>query len=165
MSEPNKTGVLFVCMGNICRSPAGEGVFKAYVEAQGMADAVDIDSAGTIGYHAGNPADARMRRAAAARGYDLTSVARQVTITDFSRFDLVVAMDRDNVQSIHRMMRGLPEQVCLLGSFLPGERGKVSPDVPDPYYGGADGFEGVLDMIEAACPAMLERVRGLAEAS
>lgn len=134
-------------------------MFRALVEERGLAEAVEIDSAGTIGYHTGNPADRRMREAAQRRGIDLTSRARQVTRDDLETFDLVVAMDRanyDDLVELHPAERG---RVRMLGSFLPGEVGKDSalgPDVPDPYYGGADGFETVLDLIASACPAILE---------
>lgn len=148
--------VLFVCLGNICRSPAGEGVFRHWIEARGMGDRLEVDSAGTIDYHTGSLADERMRRAAAVRGYDLTSRARQVTVADLRRFDLVVAMDRANLQDLRSLAGGSPEHIRLLGSFLqPGQAADAGPAVPDPYYGGAAGFEQVLDLIEAACPGML----------
>jgi protein-tyrosine phosphatase len=155
--------VLFVCLGNICRSPTGEGVFRALVERRGLSDRVEIDSAGTIGYHTGNPADARMSAAAAQRGYDLTSRARQVQPDDFDRFDLIVAMDRANYDDLVELRPDRRERVRMLGSFLhqPSNTnvGAASgPDVPDPYYGGAAGFEEVLDLIESACPAILDHL-------
>lgn len=142
-------------MGNICRSPAGEAVFRDWARRQGAR--VEVDSAGTISYHAGDPADPRMRAAASARGYDLNSRARAVVPGDFDRFDLIVAMDRDNLADLSRYADEAESRLALLGDFLP-EEGR--PDVPDPYYGGAEGFETVLDMIERACPALLERVTG-----
>lgn len=129
------------------------------VEKRGLTDAVEIDSAGTIGHHAGNPADTRMRAAAAHRGYDLASRARQVTREDLERFDLVVAMDRANYDDLVALHPARADRVRMLGSFLPeakGEGSALGEDVPDPYYGGADGFETVIDMIERACPAILE---------
>ncbi len=148
-----RKSVLFVCMGNICRSPAGEGVFQALVESRGLTESVVVDSAGTIDYHAGNPADERMRQAATRRGYALLSRARQVTRGDLDEFSLVVAMDRDNLADLRTLARGRDtDNVRLLSSFLDHKWGI---DVPDPYYGGARGFEHVLDMIEAACPAIL----------
>lgn len=144
--------IIFVCMGNICRSPAGEGVFKSLIEQQHVAVPIEIDSAGTIGYHSGKPADARMRAAAQKRGYELTSRARQVTAADLEEFDLVIAMDRENLVDIRRLAPGEHHHVKLLSEFLGDE---WPTDVPDPYYGGDDGFEYVLDMIEAACPAIL----------
>lgn len=154
-------GVLFVCMGNICRSPAGEGLLRDLVEKRGLADRVEIDSAGTIGYHVGNPADGRMRRAAERRGYRLTTRARQVTPQDLERFDLVVAMDRANYDDLVALRADCADRVRMLGSFLseaPEPGGPLGPDVPDPYYGGDGGFEAVLDMIERAAPAILEHL-------
>ncbi|MDX1565588.1 MAG: low molecular weight protein-tyrosine-phosphatase [Phycisphaeraceae bacterium] len=148
--------ILFVCMGNICRSPTGEGVMRKLLADRDLTDRVKIDSAGTISYHEGHPADARMRQHASARGYHLDSIARQVRHADFERFDLIVAMDRENHEDL---MRRVPdehrEKIQLLSDFLDGD---WPGDVPDPYYGGADGFERVLDMIEAACPKILESV-------
>jgi protein-tyrosine phosphatase len=152
----NKVSVLFVCMGNICRSPAGEGVFRNFVEKAGYGQRIIADSAGTISYHTGEPPDFRMLQAAARRGYQLDSIARQVTLDDLENFDLIVAMDQDNLYDLQRMTRGYETKVRLLGSFLPGESINGNPPaVPDPYYGGTNGFETVLDMIESACPAML----------
>lgn len=141
-------------MGNICRSPAAEGVFQHYVEQQGAAEDIYIDSAGTIDYHSGKPADPRMREAASRRGYTLTSVSRQVIAEDLDEFDLVVAMDRDNLWYLQELARGSRPHIRLLGSFLPGHAGnpELAPEVPDPYYGGAQGFEDVLNMLENACP-------------
>ena len=153
----NKVGVLFVCMGNICRSPTGEGVFKHYVAEAGHADKISIDSAGTIGYHAGGPADGRMRAAASQRGYSLDSIARQVTRSDLDDFDLVIPMDHDNLAELEHLANGPQSHLRLLGTFLDGanDNARAAP-VPDPYYGGAAGFEEVLDMVESACPAILE---------
>ena len=156
MAQQTRSSVLFVCMGNICRSPAAEGVFRHYVERQGAAEDIYIDSAGTIDYHSGNPADPRMRAAASRRGYKLTSISRQVILEDMDEFDLIVAMDRDNLWYLEDLAGGPQPHIRLLGSFLPerqGEPGHV-PDVPDPYYGGTQGFEDVLDMIERACPGI-----------
>lgn len=156
--------VLFVCMGNICRSPTGEGVFRHYVEEHGLAERIAIDSAGTIGYHTGKPADARMQEAAAARGYRLESLARQVTRQDIDAFDLVVAMDVENLENLYYLAESKPDNIRMLGSFLDVSDDPVmGPSVPDPYYGGAAGFEAVLDMIEAACPSMLAHCRSLLE--
>lgn len=150
-------------MGNICRSPTGEGVFRALVDERGLSDQIEIDSAGTIGYHTGNPADARMRQAAERRGVSLDSLARQVTREDLSTFDLVVAMDRANYDDLIALGASREERsrVRMLGEFLPACAGNTTgpngaADVPDPYYGGADGFEEVLDMVESACPAILD---------
>lgn len=154
-SESSLKRVLFVCMGNICRSPTGEGVFKAVVERAGLSHRIEIDSAGTIGYHTGKPADARMRRAAAARGYDLTSISRQVKAWDLDEFDLVIAMDRENLADLRTLSANPSAHVCLLSDFLDA---RWPQDVPDPYYGGDAGFQEVLDMIEAACPSILAKL-------
>ena len=153
--------VLFVCMGNICRSPAAEGVFRYYVNKQGATENFYIASAGTIDYHSGNPADPRMRAAAAGRGYTLTSVARQVTAEDLEEFDLIVAMDRDNLAELLYLAGGARHNVSLLGSFLPNHQGppEHAPEVPDPYYGGPQGFELVLDMLERASPGIYSECR------
>lgn len=147
--------VLFVCMGNICRSPTAEAVFRAKAADAGVAHLFDIDSAGTLGAHAGNPADARMRAHASQRGYALTSIARQVRAEDFEHFDLIVAMDSDN----HTDLCGIcPEdhqhKVHMMMDFAPSCAEK---DVPDPYYGGPAGFERVLDLIEQAAAGLLAK--------
>jgi protein-tyrosine phosphatase len=152
--NPGKIRVLFVCMGNICRSPAAEGVFRAYVNQSGHQDFIHIESAGTHDYHPGDLPDHRMRKVASARGYPLRSRARQVRKSDFSGFDLVLAIDRTNLDELY-LLAGRPlDHVRLFGSFI--DDGNSPPCVPDPYYGGADGFEQVLDMIETACPALLQ---------
>ncbi len=149
--------VLFVCMGNICRSPTGEGVFRHYVMKMGREGSIGIDSAGTINHHVGDPADARMREAAARRGYRLDSIARAVRSEDLRIFDLIIAMDHDNYDDLLRLSDGSAVNVRLLGAFLPGmEADAEAPAVPDPYYGGSDGFERVINMIEDACPAILD---------
>ena len=163
MAEDSVKRILFVCMGNICRSPAGEGLLRALVEERGLEECIEIDSAGTIGYHTGNAADARMRAAAATRGYDLTSKARQVRRADLEHFDRVIAMDRANYDDLVALHPAERERVRMLGSYLPGKAtpgSSLGADVPDPYYGGADGFEQVLDMIESACPGILDDLLG-----
>jgi protein-tyrosine phosphatase len=160
MSEHGSTsddtsGVIFVCMGNICRSPAGEGVMKKLVADRGLQQRIHVDSAGTIGYHEGAPPDRRMTASAAERGYQLDGRARPFSTADFDIFDLIVAMDRDNLADLreldpHGQYRG---KIKLLSEFLPPDS---PPDVPDPYYGGAIGFARVLDMVEQACPVILD---------
>lgn len=149
-------------MGNICRSPTGEGVMRHLLAERGLADHVRVDSAGTHAYHVGNPADARMRAAAERRGISLGSIARQAEADDFERFDVVVAMDRDNRRDLldlaRRAGRGTPANLVLMSEFLPGGR---PVDVPDPYYGGAEGFEEVLDLVEEACPVLLDHLLSL----
>ncbi|BFM07450.1 low molecular weight protein-tyrosine-phosphatase [Halioxenophilus aromaticivorans] len=150
--------VLFVCLGNICRSPTAEGVFRLKVAESKLANAsIIIDSAGTGAWHAGNPADSRAQAAALARGYDLSSIrARQVKSSDFDRFDYILAMDSDNLDHLEGMSSGA-DYSGYLGRFLdfaPAAR----KDVPDPYYGGADGFETVLDLIEQASEGLITHI-------
>ena len=163
MDQQNKVSVLFVCMGNICRSPAAEGVFRHYVEQQGVAGNFHIDSAGTIDYHNGKPADPRMRAAASDRGYPLMSISRQVMFEDLDEFDLIVPMDRDNLWYLEELAGGPRVHIRLLGSFLPEYRAgaEQAQEVPDPYYGGSQGFEDVLDMLERACPGIHSACRDL----
>ena len=149
--------VLFVCMGNICRSPAGEGVLRAMVEEAGLQDCIRIDSAGTIGYHSGEPADARMRQSAQKRGYALTSRARQITTADLSEFDLVLTMDEDNYHNVLALAEN-DAQRNRVKSFCEYCVDHDNRSVPDPYYGGADGFEIVLDLLEDGCRGVLTEV-------
>lgn len=150
--------MLFVCMGNICRSPTAHGVFRALVHAENLADVIRIDSAGTHAYHVGNPPDRRARETAQRRGIDLSDlVARRVEATDFDRFDLIVAMDQDNYLSLSEICpdehRG---KLHLFMDFAPQMRTR---EVPDPYYGGAAGFERVFDLVEAASAGLLAEIR------
>ena len=154
--------VLMVCMGNICRSPTAEGVLRHVVREAGLEPRVHIDSAGTLDYHAGSPPDERSQRHAARRGYDLSGLrARQVHVRDFERFDLVLAMDWQNLQELrelcppqhHHKLRRLME-------FAPAGLGDV---VDDPYYGGREGFERVLDHVEQACQGLLNHLKAALE--
>lgn len=144
--------VLFVCLGNICRSPTGEGVLQHLVQDRGLEQQIRVDSAGTIGYHEGNQADSRMRDHASKRGYSLESRSRKIVEADLESFDLIIAMDRSNFSDI-MSIDSEALNVRLLSDYLDDNWPK---DVPDPYYGGAEGFETVLDMIEAACPEILQ---------
>lgn len=155
MSTP---GVLFVCMGNICRSPTAEGVFRALVAREAPEWSVRIDSAGTHAYHVGEPPDRRSIAAAAERGYDLRALrARQVVREDFSRFDILLAMDGDNLARLHAMAPpALADRARLLLDFAPHQSVR---HVPDPYYGGPRGFEDVLDLIEEASQGLLVALR------
>lgn len=154
LSDSGERSVLFVCMGNICRSPTAEGVFRKVVAERAPPFRVHIDSAGTHAYHVGNAPDPRAVRAAERRGIDLSGQrARRVTVEDFERFDLVLAMDEDNVEALLELCPAeRRERVKLLLEFAPrvGRR-----DVPDPYYGGSNGFEHVLDLVEEAAMGLL----------
>lgn len=153
--QPKK--VLFVCMGNICRSPAGEAVMKRFAEEFDVN--VQVDSAGTHDYHVGEPADPRMKAAAEIRGYDLSGRARQVTKKDLEDgvYDLVLAMDRENHQALVALAGRITTHVRLFGDYLDDTWPK---DVPDPYYGDDDGFSTVLDMLEEGCPIILQTLAG-----
>ncbi len=146
--------VLLVCMGNICRSPTAEGVFRAQVEAAGLAKHIHIDSAGTHDYHIGDPPDGRAQTAAAKRGYDLGRLrGRQVGQRDFVEFDYILAMDMENLT---RMQARCPaEHAHKIGLFLEYSKNYLEREVPDPYYGGGAGFEKVLDMVEDAGQGLL----------
>ena len=150
--------VLFVCMGNICRSPTAEAVFKYYVARAGLQDVILSDSAGTHDYHIGEPPDRRAREAAQRRSYDLESLrARRVTVKDFATFDLVLAMDERNLSVLKRHCPS--EHAHKLRLFMEfGQDGGVR-EVPDPYYGGPQGFESVLDLIEDAAQGLLRHIR------
>jgi protein-tyrosine phosphatase len=153
--------ILFVCAGNICRSPTAEGVMRRLVADAGLEGAVEIESAGTGGWHAGEAADARATAAAARRGITLAGVARQVTQEDLERFDLVLAMDRANVLELRAVAPGTRAlaTVRLLRAFDPASAGGEDLDVPDPYYGGARGFDTELDLVTAACRGLLGELR------
>jgi protein-tyrosine phosphatase len=150
--------ILFVCLGNICRSPTAEVVFRTIAAREAPELALEVDSAGTAGYHAGEPADRRTREAAARRGYDLSSRrARIVEPGDFERFDLILAMDRQNLSVLER--RAPPHARGRLRMFLEFAPEAGATEVPDPYYGGPNGFEDVLDLIEAASRGLYRALR------
>lgn len=151
-------GVLFCCMGNICRSPTAHGVFRSLVATEGLLQQVRIDSAGTHAYHVGEPPDRRAQLAARARGIDLSDLrARAAIPEDFLRFDYVLAMDRDNLRCLQSICPGGAERrLRLLMEFAPKHG---ASEVPDPYYGGTRGFEQVLDMVEAAARGLLAQVK------
>ena len=150
--------ILFVCLGNICRSPTAEVVFRAVAQRDAPDLVLEIDSAGTAGYHVGEPPDQRTRQVAARRGYDMSALrARTVEADDFEHFDLILAMDRENLRTLERRAPAQArERLRLFLEFAP-EAG-IS-EVPDPYYGGPNGFEDVLDLIEAASRGLLEHLR------
>ncbi len=151
--------VLFICMGNICRSPVAEGVFRRMLEGAGLSNKVYVDSAGTHSYHIGAPPDTRSQVTALRRGIDLRGLrARQVTVTDFAEFDYLLAMDRDNFEHLLALCQDaeLRRRIQLLMDFAPDlpER-----EVPDPYYGGPTGFDRVMDLIEEASEGLLVHLR------
>jgi len=149
--------VLFVCMGNICRSPTAEGVFRHLLATRSLAHAVEVDSAGTHDYHIGEPPDRRAIAAAQRRGIDLSALrARRVADEDFSRFNLILVMDQDNYDVLHRRApEQFRERIRLVMEFAPNA---YTNEVPDPYYGGAKGFEEVLDLLEQASHGLLREL-------
>jgi protein-tyrosine phosphatase len=151
--------VLFVCLGNICRSPTAEGVMRALVRDAGLQDRIELDSAGTGAWHIDEPPDARATAAARERGVELQGRARQVERDDFAEFDLIVAMDRSNLADLRRIApdEAARAKVRLLRDFDPSTDGEL--DVPDPYHGGSRGFDDVLDLVRSACAALLVELR------
>lgn len=153
-----KYRVLLVCMGNICRSPTAECVVRHYVRMNALGSKVEVDSAGTHGYHVGEAPDSRTQRAAAARGYDLSQLrARKVARQDLDYFDLILAMDRSNLDNLRRM--ATPEQQAKLALFMTYARNFDDDEVPDPYYGLGHGFDLVLDMVEDAAQGLVEALK------
>jgi protein-tyrosine phosphatase len=148
-------------MGNICRSPTAEGVMRSVVEEAGLAREIEIDSAGCGAWHVGNPPDRRATAAARRRGITLEGAARQITPEDFEHYDLILAADRENVADLLMVApdEAAAEKIHLLREYDPASAGAPDLDVPDPYYGGDDGFETVLDMVDAACRGLLEEIR------
>lgn len=154
-----KIKVLFVCLGNICRSPAAKGVLQRLVEERKLSHRFEIDSAGTYSGHRGQLPDPRMRRHASRRGYNLTHRARPITIDDFEDFDIIVAMDESNRRTLMHLAAS-PEQqakIVMMGDYIVKLRAHYDY-VPDPYYEGAEGFELVLDLLEDACSNLLEEI-------
>ena len=150
--------VLFVCTGNICRSPTAEGVFRDLVRSQDLGDRILTDSAGTERYHVGEPPDRRSAQAAKQRGYDIDDLrARQIRPGDFAAFQMILAMDRGHFQALKRACP--PEWQSRIHLFLDFADGFDGPDVPDPYYGGGIGFQLVLDMCEAGANGLLAHIR------
>ena len=149
--------ILFVCLGNICRSPTAEAVLRALAAREAPELPLEVDSAGTADYHVGQPPDPRTRAAAQRRGYDLSALrARSVEAGDFERFDLILAMDRENLKALRRRAPShAHERLRLFLEFAPD----APEDVPDPYYGGPNGFEEVLDLVETATRGLLAHLR------
>ncbi len=158
MTKDKKYSVLFICLGNICRSPAAQAVMQHMVDERGLTDRFHIDSAGTDGWHIGDLPDKRMRVHARPRGYELTHRARKVQASDFEDFDLIVGMDAANVDDLCYMAATIEQQnkVVMMGDYI---RQYPNYDyVPDPYYEGSEGFELVLDLLEDACDNLLNRI-------
>ena len=152
------TRVLFVCLGNICRSPTAHGVFAALVAQRGLSDQVEVDSCGTGDWHVGEAPDARATAEAAARGYDLAVLrARQVHARDFEHYDYILAMDYQNLADLKRLSPN--DYSGHLGLFLSFAEGVDVAEVPDPYYGGPQGFAQVLDLVEAASEGLLQSLK------
>lgn len=154
-----KQRILFVCLGNICRSPAAEAMLKMLLERNGISEDIIVDSAGTYGGHSGERSDPRMRSAAAARGIEMTHRARQVREADFEKFDMVIAMDDNNYEALFRLApdRAAQQKIFRFREFL-----RHNPDwsyIPDPYYEGHEGFELVLDLLEDGCATLVERLQ------
>ena len=152
------TRILFVCTGNICRSPTAEGVARHFIQAAGLTDSIEVDSAGTNGYHAGEAPDPRTRKVAQSRGYGLSGLrARKLEVLDFQRFDLILAMDRGHLEIMQRLCPEVYQPRLRL--FMEYARDSEFDEVPDPYYGGPRGFEAVLDMCEDGVQGVLDSLR------
>ncbi len=150
--------VLFVCMGNICRSPTAEGVLRQFIRQNNLGDKVEVDSAGTHGYHVGEAPDSRTQRAAAVRGYNLSQLrARKVARQDLDYFDLVLAMDKNNLDNLQCLAS--PEQQEKIKLFMDFSKNFDDNEVPDPYYGLGHGFDLVLDMVEDAAQGLIEDIK------
>jgi protein-tyrosine phosphatase len=162
-TDPQSIHVCFVCLGNICRSPTAEGVMLKLLADADLGERVRIDSAGTGAWHVGERADARSRQEARARGIELPSIARQFEADDFDRFDYVIAMDRQNLRDLQRLAREAThrDKLHLLREFEHGAAAATVTDldVPDPYYGGDDGFAAVFDIVERGCRNLLQHLR------
>ncbi|MEM6803898.1 MAG: low molecular weight protein-tyrosine-phosphatase [Bacteroidota bacterium] len=151
--------VLFVCLGNICRSPMAEGLFLKQVKEAGLSDKIEIDSCGTGAWHVGDKADPRMRETASRHGINLLSRARKVEITDFREFDYIIPMDNSNLMNLQRMATHVPDIKAAIIKMRYFDEGNENADVPDPYYGGEQGFEDVFQMLDRSCAALLAFIR------
>jgi protein-tyrosine phosphatase len=160
-SGPEPVRVVFVCLGNICRSPTAEAIMRGHLETSDLGHLVEIDSAGTGAWHVGDPPDDRARAEATRRGIDLRGRARQFHAGDFHHFDLVVAMDRTNRRDLLDLATSPDDgsKVRLLREFDPEAGDGANLDVPDPYFGGSNGFAEVFDIVDRACQGLLEHLR------
>ncbi len=158
MAENKKYKVLFVCLGNICRSPAAEGILKKMIQEQGLENKISVDSAGTSGYHDGELPDPRMRQHGTHRGYQFDSLSRKFTSRDFDNFDLILAMDDNNYRNIVRLALDL-ESKSKVHRMVEFSEKYGHDHIPDPYYSGSDGFEQVLDLLEDACEGLLKKIK------
>ena len=154
----NMIRILFICMGNICRSPCAEGIMQFLIKQQELENEIECDSAGTIDYHKGDSADLRMREHASLRGYELNSIARKFILQDFENFDWIITMDEDNYSQISLLDQNdkFTNKIRRMTDFC--ERTKIS-SVPDPYYGGSQGFENVIDILEDSCRGFLKYIK------
>lgn len=150
--------VLFVCMGNICRSPAAHAIFQSFVETENLQDKIFVDSAGTISYHEGDLPDPRMIDHASKRNYNLDHIARQIRKEDLAKFDYIITMDNENYYNVRALTNNVNEQkkISKMTDYC---KYYTAKEVPDPYYGGAEGFEYVLDLLEDACYGLLEKIK------
>ena len=154
-----KKRVLFVCLGNICRSPSAEAVFRGLIKKRGLTEYFKIDSAGTSAWHIGEPADQRMQGHAVKRGYNLASISRQFNpATDFDNFDYIIAMDEENIQNLKSVARNR-DDLTKIYKMTDFSKEFTYDEIPDPYYGGEEGFELVLDLLEDACEGFLETIK------
>lgn len=157
INNPSKVKILFVCLGNICRSPSAEAIMKKIVEDAGLSDRITVDSAGMHGYHEGELPDSRMRMHGAGRGYKLISRSRPVKAADFYDFDLIIGMDDSNISALRSKAPDV-ESLEKIHRMMDYSTNKEFDHVPDPYYGGAAGFTLVLDLLEDACNGLLDSI-------
>ncbi len=155
-----KIAVLFVCLGNICRSPMAEGIFNTIIARDGLDHRFEVDSAGLLNFHQGEMADSRMRLHAAQRGYSLDTRSRQILKSDLDRFDLILVMDEQNYEGLHRMAV-VPSQFAKIHRMTDYCVNVQATHVPDPYYGGDQGFENVIDLLEDTCEGLLAELKKL----